>query len=77
MAGGLYWDVRHAAPRAGTDGAGRVTVSDRKHLEVYHNSYHKFAARLENGSGELHRVIPKHFLAQSIQRLPAAECRSM
>ena len=21
-------------------GAGRVTVSDRRHLEVYHNSYH-------------------------------------
>ena len=37
---GLYWDVRHAAPRAGTDGAKRVTVSDRRHLEVYHNSYH-------------------------------------
>ena len=24
----------------GTDGAERVTVTDRRHLEVYHNSYH-------------------------------------
>ena len=34
-------------------------------------------ARLENDSGELHRVIPKHLFTQSIQRLPAAECLLM
>ena len=34
-------------------------------------------ARLENDSGELHRVIPKHFFAQSIQRFPATESVSM
>jgi hypothetical protein len=34
-------------------------------------------ARLENDSGELHRVVPKHLFTQSIQRLPAAECLSM
>jgi hypothetical protein len=34
-------------------------------------------ARLENDSGEPHRAIPKHLFAQSIQRLPAAECLSM
>jgi hypothetical protein len=28
-------------------------------------------ARLENDSGELHQVVPKHFFAQSIQQLPA------
>ncbi len=33
-------------------------------------------ARLENDSGDAHRVIPKHFFAQSIQRLPATECFS-
>jgi hypothetical protein len=34
-------------------------------------------ARLENDSGELHGATPKHFFAQSIQRLPAAECLLM
>ena len=34
-------------------------------------------ARLENESGELHRVIPKHLFTQWIQRLPAAECLSL
>src|SRR5581483_4437349 len=34
-------------------------------------------ARLENESGDAHRVIPKHSFTQSIQRLPAAECLSM
>jgi hypothetical protein len=34
-------------------------------------------ARLENDSGELHRVTPKHLFMQSIQRLPAAECLLM
>ena len=34
-------------------------------------------ARLENDSGELHRVIQKHLFTQSIQRLPAAECLLM
>ena len=34
-------------------------------------------ARLENESGDAHRVIPKHLFAQSIQRLPAAECLLM
>jgi hypothetical protein len=34
-------------------------------------------ARLENDSGDAHRVIPKHLFAQLIQRLPAAECLSM
>lgn len=33
-------------------------------------------ARLENDSGELHRVVPKHLFTQSIQRLPA-ECLLM
>jgi hypothetical protein len=34
-------------------------------------------ARLENDSGELHRVIEKHLFTQSIQRLPATQCSSM
>ena len=34
-------------------------------------------ARLESDSGEPHRVLSKHLFAQSIQRLPAAECLSM
>jgi len=34
-------------------------------------------ARLENDSGDAHRMIPKHFFAQSIQRLPATECLLM
>jgi hypothetical protein len=34
-------------------------------------------ARLENDSGELHQIVPKHFFAQSIQRLPATEYFSM
>ena len=34
-------------------------------------------ARLENDSDEPHRAIPKHPFAQSIQRLPAAECLLM
>ena len=29
-------------------------------------------ARLENDSGDAHRVIPKHFFAQAILRIPAA-----
>jgi hypothetical protein len=34
-------------------------------------------ARLENDSGELHRVTPKHLFAQSIQQLHAKECAAM
>jgi hypothetical protein len=45
-------------------------VLDRMHPEIE-------GARLENDSGELHRVVPKHLFTQSIQRLPAAECLLM
>ena len=34
-------------------------------------------ARLENDSGELHQIVPKHLFAQSIQRFPATEYFSM
>ena len=34
-------------------------------------------ARLESHSGELHRTIPKHLLAQSPQRVPATAYFSM
>ena len=34
-------------------------------------------ARLESDSGDAHRVTPKHFFAQLIQRLPAKESFSM
>ena len=34
-------------------------------------------ARLESGFCQLHRVILKHFFAQSIQQLPATQCLSM
>ena len=34
-------------------------------------------ARLENESGDVHRVLPKQFFAQSIQRLLATECVAM
>jgi hypothetical protein len=34
-------------------------------------------ARLESDFGEAHDVIPKHFIAQSIQRLALLKCSSM
>ena len=32
---------------------------------------------IESDAGELHRVIPEHFRAQSIQRVRTTECLSM
>ena len=57
----------------------RYTVSDRAQTV---DSQRRDAgavdqARLENDSGELHRVVLKHLFTQSIQRLPAAECLLM
>jgi len=46
--------------------------------EVLSLTYHDaIRARLENESGDTHRVIPKHSFTQSIQRLPTTKCLLM
>ena len=66
-----------ALPRYG----GQVAATAR-HLAVARAQFQRRAeadegARLENESGELHRVLLTHLFAQSIQRLPAMDSFSM
>ena len=66
----LFEDLSQSASLCG--GTGRKSlILKRRDVRVVEG------ARLENDSGDAHRVIRKHFLAQSIQRLPAPECFSM
>jgi integrase len=63
---------RHSLLLSGSPPSGKLLIPlERRDVRVVEG------ARLENDSGDAHRVIPKHFFAQSIQRLPATECFSM
>jgi integrase len=63
---------RHSLLLRGSPPAGKLLIPlKRRDVRVVEG------ARLENDSGELHRVVPKHLFTQSIQRLPAATCRLM
>jgi len=63
---------RHSLLLRGSPPAGKLLIPlERRDVRVVEG------ARLENDSGEPHRVIPKHLFAQSIQRLPATESFSM
>ena len=72
VADDLTSQSRHSLLLQGSPPSGKLLIPlNRRDVRVVEG------ARLENDSGELHRVIPKHLFAQSIQRLPAAECLSM
>ena len=59
---------RHSLLLQGSPPSGKLFIPfERRDVRVVEG------ARLENDSGELHRVIQKHLFTQSIQRLPAAE----
>ena len=63
---------RHSLTLSGSPPHGKLLIPfERRDVRVVEG------ARLENDSGELHRVIQKHLFTQSIQRLPAAECLLM
>ena len=63
---------RHSLTLSGSPPHGKLLIPfKRRDVRVVEG------ARLENDSGELHQVVPKHFFAQSIQRLPATECFSL
>jgi hypothetical protein len=59
---------RHSLTLSGSPPSGKLLIPFvRRDVRVVEG------ARLENDSGDAHRLIPKHFFAQSIQRLPATE----
>ena len=63
---------RHSLLLQGSPPSGKLLIPlKRRDVRVVEG------ARLENDSGELHRVVPKHLFTQAIQRLPATECSSM
>ena len=63
---------RHSLLLRGSPPAGKLLIPlERRDVRVVEG------ARLENESGDAHRVIRKHLFAQSNQRLPATECLSM
>src|SRR6185436_7102450 len=58
---------RHSLTLSGSPPHGKLLIPlNRRDVRVVEG------ARLETDSGELHRKVPKHPFAQSIQRLPAA-----
>jgi hypothetical protein len=60
---------RHSLLLQGSPPSGKLLIPlNRRDVRVVEG------ARLENDSGDAHRATPKDFFAQSIQRLPAAEC---
>jgi integrase len=72
LAEGLTSQSRHSLRLAGSPPSAKLLIPlERRDVRVVEG------ARLENESGEAHRVIPKDLFAQSIQRLPVAECFSM
>jgi integrase len=63
---------RHSLTLSGSPPHGKLLIPlNRRDVRVVEG------ARLEGDSGELHQVVPKHFFAHSIQRLPATEYFSM
>jgi len=63
---------RHSLTLSGSPPHGKLLIPlNRRDVRVVEG------ARLENDSGELHPVVPKHLFTHSIQRLPAAEYFSM
>ena len=63
---------RHSLVLQGSPPSGKLLIPlKRRDVRVVEG------ARLENDSGDLYQSTPKHFFAQSIQRLPAAECLLM
>jgi hypothetical protein len=63
---------RHSLTLSGSPPSGKLLIPlSRRDVRVVEG------ARLESNSGELHRTIPKHLLAQSPQRVPATAYFSM
>ena len=72
VADDLTSQSRHSLLLQGSPPSGKLLIPlNRRDVRVVEG------ARLENDSGDAHRVTSKHFIAQSIQRLAALKCASM
>jgi hypothetical protein len=68
VSGELTSQSRHSLRLSGSPPHGKLLIPlERRDVRVVEG------ARLESDSGDPHRAAPKHFFAQSIQRLPARE----
>jgi integrase len=72
VAGDLTSQSRHSLLLSGSPPSGKLLIPlARRDVRVVEG------ARLENDSGDSYRATPKHFFAQSIQRLAAVKCSSV